>query len=130
MVRELSVVPRSFRGVSRLQSVWWGIQRRGGTTPAQGSVMTDGGAMGETIEGAAPDWTVSSDAMRWSPLPAGADYPGVDCGTGIAEAVRPHVRRLAARAVAPFAEVAVDMLDELRGLRRPRRWGRATPARP
>jgi hypothetical protein len=92
--------------------------------------MDDGVRMDEAIGGAGADWTVSSDAMRWSPeRTASEDYPGVDCGTGFAEALRPHARRLAARAVAPFVEVAADMLDELRGLRRPRRWGRATPAR-
>jgi hypothetical protein len=91
--------------------------------------------VGDALDGAGADWTVSSDAMRWSPQrPGSHDFPGVDCGTGVGEALRPHVRRLAARAAAPFAEVAVDMLDELRGLRRPRlgerRWGRPTTARP
>jgi hypothetical protein len=92
--------------------------------------MFDGVRMDEAIDGAGADWTVSSDAMRWSPeRTAGEPFDGVDCGTGVAEALRPYARRLAARAAAPFAEVATDMLDELRGLRRPRRWGRATPAR-
>jgi hypothetical protein len=92
--------------------------------------MTDGGAMGTTIAGATPDWTVSADAMRWSPRAGDQDFPGVDCGTGFGEALRPHLRRLAARAAAPFAEVAADMLDELRGLRRPGALRRGFLARP
>jgi hypothetical protein len=91
--------------------------------------MFDGVRMDEAIDGAGADWSVSSDAMRWSPERTDDDFAGVDCGTGVAEALRPYARRLAARAAAPFAEVAADMLDELRGLRRPLRWGRATPAR-
>jgi hypothetical protein len=92
--------------------------------------MLDGEVpMAEAIDGAGTDWTVSSDAMRWSPRQASSDrFPGVDCGTGVGEALGPYVRRLAGRAVAPFAEVAADMLDELRGLQRPRRWFRV--ARP
>lgn len=73
----------------------------------------------EVIAGSAPDVTVSADAMRWSPPlagPAGGEgVEGVDCSTGLAAELRPWL----VRAMRPFAEVAVDMLDELRGLHGP-----------
>jgi hypothetical protein len=88
----------------------------------------------EVMAGADMDGSVSADAMRWSPSLARSagvggvggrtwadGRSGVDCSTGVGAALRPYLRRLAVRAVAPFAEVAVDVRDELRGLRRPRR---------
>jgi hypothetical protein len=66
--------------------------------------MDDCVPMDETIDGAAADRSVSADAMRWSPrrARARAEFPGVDCGTGLPEALRPYVRRLVSRAVTPL----------------------------
>jgi hypothetical protein len=86
--------------------------------------------MDDVIAGAAIDVTVSADAMRWSPsLARSAERGGLDCGTGVGAALRPYLRRLAARAASPFVEVAVDLLDEVRGLHGPRlRRRRSSPA--
>jgi hypothetical protein len=81
--------------------------------------------LAEAMDGAGEDWTVSCDAMRWSPARAGqfpSDHAGVDVAAGIGAVLRVHpdtVRRVVTRAVSPFALVAADVLDELRGLTRP-----------
>jgi energy-coupling factor transporter ATP-binding protein EcfA2 len=82
-------------------------------------------ALAEAMDGAGEDWTVSGDAMRWSPGRSGQGQParaGVDVAAGIGAVLRVHpdtVRRVVNRAVTPFALVAADVLDELRGLTRP-----------
>lgn len=82
-------------------------------------------AIAEAMDGAGEDWTVSGDAMRWSPGRTGQgepDHPGVDVAAGIGAVLHVHpdtVRRVVNRAVTPFALVAADVLDELRGLSRP-----------
>jgi hypothetical protein len=84
-----------------------------------------GRALSEAIDGAGEDWTVSGDAMRWSPGRAGQRAPdagGADLAAGIGAVLHVHpatVRRVVNRAVTPFALVAADVLDELRGLTRP-----------
>jgi hypothetical protein len=84
-----------------------------------------GHAMAEAFDGAGEDWSVSGDAMRWSPGRAGQrepDHAGVDVAAGIGAVLHVHpdtVRRVVNRAVTPFALVAADVLDELRGLSRP-----------
>ena len=84
-----------------------------------------GQAIAEAMDGAGEDWTVSGDAMRWSPGRAGQhepDHPGVGVAAGIGAVLHVHpdtVRRVVNRAVTPFALVAADVLDELRGLSRP-----------
>jgi serine/threonine-protein kinase RsbW len=84
-----------------------------------------GRELAEAFDGAGEDWTVSGDAMRWSPGRAGQRPPdprGVDVAAGIGAVLRVHpdtVRRVVNRAVTPFALVAADVLDELRGLTRP-----------
>jgi serine/threonine-protein kinase RsbW len=79
--------------------------------------------LAEAIDGAGEDWSVSGDAMRWSPGRArdgGSDGFDVAGGIGSVLGVHPDtVRRLVSRAVTPFAVVASDVLDELRGLSRP-----------
>lgn len=83
-----------------------------------------GHALDEAFDGAGEDWTVSGDAMRWSPGRAGQrtpDQPGSDLAAGIGAVLHVHpdtVRRVVNRAVSPFALVAADVLDELRGLTR------------
>jgi hypothetical protein len=84
-----------------------------------------GQELAEAMDGAGEDWTVSGDAMRWSPDRAGQwppDRAGVDVAAGIGAVLHVHpdtVRRVVNRAVTPFALVAADVLDELRGLTRP-----------
>lgn len=77
--------------------------------------MHDGALLTDAFEGAVSDSSVSADAMRWSPrLLAQAD--GLDCSTGLREAVGRRARRLVSRAVAPFAWVAADLADDARRL--------------
>jgi hypothetical protein len=84
-----------------------------------------GHELAEAMDGAGEDWTVSGDAMRWSPARAGqspSEHGGVDVAAGIGAVLHVHpdtVRRVVTRAVSPFALVAADVLDELRGLARP-----------
>ena len=40
--------------------------------------------MGDVLDGAVPDSSVSADAMRWSPRQAVSRWDGVDCSTGLA----------------------------------------------
>jgi hypothetical protein len=54
--------------------------------------MTDG--MGAALDGASCDTSVSGDAMRWSPRHAAARPDGVDCSTGLREAIGGRLRRL------------------------------------
>jgi serine/threonine-protein kinase RsbW len=82
-------------------------------------------ALAEAMDGAGEDWTVSGDAMRWSPgrvAQQEPDRPGVDVAASLGAVLHVHpdtVRRVVSRAVTPFALVAADVLDELRGLTRP-----------
>jgi serine/threonine-protein kinase RsbW len=82
-------------------------------------------ALADALDGAGEDWTVSGDAMRWSPGRAGQREPeraGGDVAAGIGAVLHVDpdaVRRVVNRAVTPFALVAADVLDELRGLTRP-----------
>ena len=89
-----------------------------------GEQRPTGHALTDAMDGAGEDWTVSGDAMRWSPGHAGQrdpDRPGGDLAAGIGAVLHVHpdtVRRVVNRAVAPFALVAADMIDELRGFTR------------
>jgi serine/threonine-protein kinase RsbW len=80
--------------------------------------MDDGGLLTEAFDGAGADISVSADAMRWSPQRADTQADGVDCSTGLRDAVVPRLRRLVSRAVAPFAWVAADLADDARRLLR------------
>lgn len=79
--------------------------------------MDDGAVLTEAFDGAIADVSVSADAMRWSPRRA-AQADGVDCSTGLREAIGRRARRLASRAVSPFAWVAADLADDARRLTR------------
>ena len=50
--------------------------------------------VGEALEGAVADSTVSADAMRWSPRQARSGKDGVDCSTGLREEIGAQLRRL------------------------------------
>jgi hypothetical protein len=79
-----------------------------------------GDGTGQVLDGASADSSVSADAMRWSPRRAATRPDGVDCSTGLREAVGRRTRRLVARAVSPFAWVAADLADDARRLWRGR----------
>jgi serine/threonine-protein kinase RsbW len=80
------------------------------------------------LDGAVADWTVSGDAMRWSPeraeqpdepAPPSA-FPGVDVAAGLGSVLGldpATVRRLVSAAVSSMGMVAGDMVEEVRG------WG-------
>jgi serine/threonine-protein kinase RsbW len=93
---------------------------------------TRGGAphdeVGRQLDGAVADWTVSADAMRWSPEraeqpdepPPPSSFPGVDVAAGVGSLLGldpAAVRRVVAAAVSSVGMVAGDMVDEVRG------WG-------
>ena len=77
--------------------------------------MHDGALLTAAFDGAVSDISVSADAMRWSPRRV-AHADGVDCSTGLREAVGRRARRLVSRTVAPFAWVAADLAEDARRL--------------
>lgn len=91
-----------------------------------------GNSVVESIDGAVGDWSMSGDAMRWSPELAeghaaegGADGPeglaGVDVAAGLGSALGLDiggVRRLVAGALSSLGTVAGDVVQELRELTR------------
>ena len=80
----------------------------------------------EAIDGATGDWSMSGDAMRWSPelaerAPAGGELGGVDFGAGVGSALGLDmlgVRRLVSDALTSLGTVASDVATELRALTR------------
>jgi hypothetical protein len=100
-----------------------------------GGVMArPGNPVAESIDGAVGDWSMSGDAMRWSPelaegRPAGAiggvdglgGLPGVDVAAGFGSALGLDiggVRRLVSGALGSLGGVAGDVVQELRELTR------------
>jgi hypothetical protein len=91
-----------------------------------------GNSVVEAIDGAVGDWSMSGDAMRWSPELAegrppagGADGPGglagVDVAAGLGSALGLDiggVRRLVSGALNSLGTVAGDVVAELRELTR------------
>ena len=94
-----------------------------------------GNSVVEAIDGAVGDWSMSGDAMRWSPelaegRPAaggigGGDGPGVlpglDAAAGLGSALgldMGGVRRLVSGALSSLGTVAGDVVQELRELTR------------
>ena len=78
----------------------------------------------EAIDGATGDWSMSGDAMRWSPElaergPAGGELRALDptmgLGTGLALDMT-GVRRLVSGALTSIGSVASDVVTELRQL--------------
>ena len=78
------------------------------------------------IDGATGDWSMSGDAMRWSPElaeqgPAGAELPGLDVAVGIGAGLgldMDSVRRLVTGAITSLGTVATDVVTEFRQLTR------------
>ncbi|MCF6745866.1 hypothetical protein E9529_16600 [Blastococcus sp. KM273128] len=87
---------------------------------ARGNPVTD------AIDGATGDWTLSGDAMRWSPelaerRPATGELGGLDAGSGVGAALGLDVhgvRRLVSGALVSLGAVASDVVTELRQLTR------------
>src|SRR5688500_17194405 len=99
---------------------------RGGLS-VQGAVM--GAAenpVAAAIDGATGDWSMSGDAMRWSPELAergvgGGDLPGLDVAVGIGSGLgldMDSVRRLVTGALNSLGTVATDVVTEFRQLTR------------
>jgi hypothetical protein len=78
------------------------------------------------IDGATGDWSMSGDAMRWSPELAergagGGDLPGLDAAVGIGSGLgldMDSVRRLVTGALNSLGTVATDVVTEFRQLTR------------
>ena len=85
---------------------------------ARGNPVTD------AIDGATGDWSMSGDAMRWSPdlvehTPANRDLGGLESGSGIGPVLAldvSGVRRLVSGALMSLGTVATDVVSELRQL--------------
>ncbi|TYP82920.1 hypothetical protein [Blastococcus xanthinilyticus] len=75
-----------------------------------------GNAVTEAIDGATGDWSLSGDAMRWSPDLLGR-APG-EVGPPAAGPDLPGVRRLVTGALSSLGAVATDVVGELRQLTR------------
>ncbi|MGY1915910.1 hypothetical protein [Blastococcus sp. SYSU DS0973] len=80
----------------------------------------------DAIDGATGDWSLSGDAMRWSPelaerAPATGELGGLETGSGIGAAMGldvPGVRRLVSDALTSLGTVATEVVTELRQLTR------------
>ena len=80
----------------------------------------------DAIDGATGDWSMSGDAMRWSPdlverTPAGGDLGGLGSGSGVGPTLGLDVsgmRRLVTGALSSLGAVATDVVSELRQLTR------------
>src|SRR3954465_4833750 len=80
----------------------------------------------QSIDGATGDWSMSGDAMRWSPDlaekgPAAGELRGIDVGAGFGSGRGRDmngVRRLVSGALNSLGTVASDVVTELRQLTR------------
>lgn len=80
----------------------------------------------EAIDGATGDWSISGDAMRWSPDLAergadGDELRGLDAAVGLGASVSldlAGVRRLVAGALSSLGAVAGEVVTEFRELTR------------
>ena len=85
-----------------------------------------GNPVARAIDGATGDWSMSGDAMRWSPElaehgPAGDELPGLDVAAGIGAGLgldMDSVRRLVSGALTSLGTVATDVVTEFRSLTR------------
>jgi hypothetical protein len=80
----------------------------------------------EAIDGATGDWSMSGDAMRWSPElaeqgPVHGELSGLDVAVGIGAGLgldMDSVRRLVTGAITSLGTVATDVVTEFRSLTR------------
>ncbi|MFP5372679.1 MAG: hypothetical protein ACLGI3_18310 [Actinomycetes bacterium] len=87
---------------------------------------TSGNPVAAAIDGATGDWSMSGDAMRWSPElaergPAGSELPGLDSAGGMGTGLGldlDSVRRLVTGALTSLGAVATDVVAEVRQLTR------------
>jgi len=85
-----------------------------------------GNPVAEAIDGATGDWSMSGDAMRWSPDlaehgPAAGELRGVDIAAGVGTGLgldMAGVRRLVSGALTSLGAVATDVVSEFRQLTR------------
>jgi hypothetical protein len=85
-----------------------------------------GNPITEAIDGATGDWSMSGDAMRWSPdlaqrEPAAGELRGMDVAAGIGAGLgldMTGVRRLVTGALNSLGAVASDVVTEFRQLTR------------
>ncbi len=85
-----------------------------------------GNPVAEAIDGATGDWSMSGDAMRWSPDlaehgPAAGELRGVDIAAGVGAGLgldMAGVRRLVSGALTSLGAVATDVVSEFRQLTR------------
>ena len=85
-----------------------------------------GNPITEAIDGATGDWSMSGDAMRWSPDlaehgPAAGELRGVDIAAGVGTGLgldMAGVRRLVSGALTSLGAVATDVVSEFRQLTR------------
>jgi hypothetical protein len=80
----------------------------------------------QAIDGATGDWSMSGDAMRWSPElaeqgPSAGELRAVDLAAGLGAGLgldATSVRRLVSGALTSIGSVASDVVSELRQLTR------------
>ena len=80
----------------------------------------------QAIDGATGDWSMSGDAMRWSPElaergPAAGELRGLDVAAGLGAGLgldMDSVRRLVTGALTSLGTVATDVVTEFRSLTR------------
>ena len=85
-----------------------------------------GNPVAQAIDGATGDWSMSGDAMRWSPDlaargPAEGELRGLDVASGMGAGLgldMNGVRRLVSGALNSLGSVANDVVTELRQLTR------------
>jgi hypothetical protein len=83
-------------------------------------------AIAQSIDGATGDWSMSGDAMRWSPEladrePSVGELRGLDVASGMGAALgldMNGVRRLVTGALNSLGAVATDVVTEFRQLTR------------
>jgi hypothetical protein len=87
---------------------------------------SSGNPVAQAIDGATGDWSMSGDAMRWSPDlaeqgPSAGELRAVDLAAGLGAGLgldATSVRRLVSGALTSIGSVASDVVSELRQLTR------------
>jgi hypothetical protein len=85
-----------------------------------------GNPVAESIDGATGDWSMSGDAMRWSPElaergPSTGELGGLEAAAGLGTGLGldvDNLRRLVSGALNSIGAVATDVVSELRQLTR------------